>query len=559
MAHNNDGLPEWAKITSDLAGDNDDFETEPADGPADNTPASTPSPPPAVSPNPVPQNPVPQPSATPAPAPAPAVPSTPPAPPVPVNPVNPGGQGSPRRPGAQPVPAPPAAPTPPSPPAASVSPTTPAPASPAPPPAATPAPPPAPVVSAPVPAPSPANSVDSGRYHDSYAGVERLDPTGTPSGGIGLPDPASGSTLDPGFPHHDSAASEEAPVRRRGLGLRGNKGADANVDRREGDSGQGGETSSRGSRFSGRGKKPSSGRFAGGRGVLFVLRGLVWVVVGLLILLGVRQMFFPAQTNTQAITDQVAAALGASGFPVEAGQALAEQFTITYLTQEVNNEMERRDELLALLPNESVVGDLGIRGVERQRIVAGPFLSRPVQSTPTRTTYTFAAQIAATPLEGEEQEPRWVYLAVPVAANETGIAIAGAPAFVPAVEIATQGEPLPFTNDSQAADSLAPDLEGFFEAWAASDQAELARYTADDASPESREGLNGEFVFEGLDKVQVNAVDPENPQPVRDALAAVLWRYGPSQVRQEYRLQVFEAEDGRWYVSDIRGATYTVP
>ncbi len=373
--------------------------------------------------------------------------------------------------------------------------------------------------------------------------MERLDPTGTPSGGVSVPDSPSDSVFDAGTPNHDEDASSVADPPRRKLGLRGK------TNRKP----------SRGAQSGGQGKKPSSGRFAGGRGVLFVLRGLVWVVVGLLIALGVRQMLFPAQTNTQAVTSQVAASLGISGFPVEAGQALAEQFTITYLTQQVNNEQERRDALLALLPNEDVVGDLGIRGVERQRIVAGPFLSRPVVSTPTRTTYTFAAQIAATPLGGEEQEPRWVYVAVPVIANETGIAIAGAPAFVPSVEIATQGEPIPFTNDKPAADSLAPDLESFFEAWAASDQAELARYTADDSSPETREGLNGEFVFDGLDRVAVNAIDPENPQPVRDALAAVLWRYGPSQVRQEYRLRVYQAQDGRWYVADIRGATYTVP
>lgn len=350
---------------------------------------------------------------------------------------------------------------------------------------------------------------------------------------------------------------------------------------------------------------------SGGRWKVLLLRGLVWGVLALLLLLGAKQIIAPEKLDTAAITGSVASQVGYHGFPVAQGENVGQRFLLSYLTFTPGQGNERSDDLkqyLAAGADEDWLTNT-VSGSEKvaQSVVAGPYmLMQPlpiddkgydlvgqcdVKTSACRAIYTFVAQVsnpqaaAATASNGVEGSPlQWVYITVPMIATSseatgTQVSVDGAPAFIPPPSGVTQDANISLVQDDAASKELAELLPTFFTAWAASDAAGLKKFIPGDTTvpPTLSQGLGGTVVLyagEGQDPktavkdVAVQAL-PAGAQTnaLRLASVTVTWRNTLTQVvyTQQYRLGVYKsnAEGGSWYIQDMQGGgfktAYTTP
>jgi hypothetical protein len=319
--------------------------------------------------------------------------------------------------------------------------------------------------------------------------------------------------------------------------------------------------------------------FRGGRWKIIALRALVWSVLGMLLLGGLRQLFFPSPFNYSKVTDELVESYGLSTFPVSGGAAVAQAFTQEYLTVDQASVVER-EEVLSQYVADDVPSDaewlqLNAEAVN-QEVIAGPSLvARPevigdcelpdVDAAPCRAVYTYAVQVAAPGKVRSEglDAARWVYLAVPVVADGSGVSVADAPAFRPGGGQAVTGAPEEIVRDPSIEDQVAEQLPAFFQAWAIGGEDQMRLVVTSDASPDALRGLGGTVTFlteSGVTDVAVVAVD-ENADPGLDrtAYVTVEWQDTASGVvfQQNYKLTISLAEDDRnWLVSEIEAGTF---
>lgn len=300
-----------------------------------------------------------------------------------------------------------------------------------------------------------------------------------------------------------------------------------------------------------------------GRKKLLVIRLVVWLVLGIVAVAGLKAILSPPKTNIAEVTASVADAYDLTTFPVERGRAVALSFAQEYLTLNPGDALARKDRLAALVtPN--LADALWIRNDSdaTQVVVEGPYLAWEAEASDEQhATYKIAAAVidpvkaAEAKRQQQTLNPSWVYLSVPIFwASNGGLAVGGPPAFMPGPPRADSGGAFGYASDDKAASSLAVDLEGFFTAWAASSTADLARYLPPDASPATQAGLGGTVQFKSLDAVSVEKV--ADPTASHFAQATVTWSYQGADLRQGYRLDVFQDADGRWYIRDVVGGDF---
>lgn len=394
----------------------------------------------------------------------------------------------------------------------------PAPAAPviAPPPAVTPtpvaAPTPAPAVTpapAPVVAPTPA-PVE--RYDHP-----RHDPAPAPVQQPVAPTPAAPSMPMP-------QAQPESRGRKRGPGKPKSRGKAADS-----------------TRPTGRGNA-----FAGGRWKTKILRGLIYSVLVLLLIGGLRNIIAPKSgPSADEITATVRTSLGDTGFPTTAAEGFAVRFANTYLNYDAETR-EARTLALATYSQEASEGIWGWTGSEgTQQVINGPFIAaKPVVKDRSNALVTVAAQVSG---------GAWVYLSIPVYANERGaLVISGPPAFVsPPARAVAPGASAPAADDDTLVQTLTTDvLPGYFKAWAASNTVDLARYITPDATAAASSGLTGAVTLAQIGEVRM----PRDGGDTRTGQVSVTWTAkGAGSFVQAYELTVVKDGSGRWSVKDIVG------
>lgn len=303
---------------------------------------------------------------------------------------------------------------------------------------------------------------------------------------------------------------------------------------------------------------------SGGRGRVLALRAVVWIAIGFVILSGCRQIVAPSRVDTAQVAASVQSTLGLTGFPEGQAVDLAVAFARDYLQYGKGQQRERAERLLAYLPGNLEYTDDEARwtwldAAAPQAISVGPISSSEPVIDGDRATVVVSAEVG----NPETVDPagamlvrQWVTLAVPVVRGEDGrLAVGGQPGFLPTQVVGASGDPLRVTVDEAATSSLGKELPSMLTAWAASDENGLRRYMPADASAAARAGLGGLVEFVRLESLEVQKVTVATD--TRDALATVRWRYGQSELTQQYRLRVKQGADGLWYVEDIAGAGFT--
>ena len=260
------------------------------------------------------------------------------------------------------------------------------------------------------------------------------------------------------------------------------------------------------------------------------LRALVFSVLGLLVLVGVRDLALSLTRPERPTTARPAAQQ--PSFPKEAAEALATRFTTTYLTYD-QADPEARQRALEPYLGRDAVSDWNGQG--SQSVLATYPSSTEVKST-SRALVTVQAEVSGT---------RWLYLAVPVAVQAGSLSLAGPPAFVSAPPVSKEQT----GNDSRAVDGtlteqVRPTIQNVFAAWAKGDQTQLAYYAAPGAQLPAAPGMASANVQD----VKVFA----GKGTMRDSLAKVTWGDAASsaQLTQTYSLRLV-AVSGRWLIQSF--------
>ena len=324
------------------------------------------------------------------------------------------------------------------------------------------------------------------------------------------------------------------------------------------------------------------GRMAGNRWKLIGLRTAVWGTLGMVVLAGVFAIVGPKGPSLSSVTEQVLSNINRNNFPLEAGQQVASRFAKEYMTIVPGKSEERSNALAAYIIGSGIEESRTINYTadREQRVIGEPILAMPAELiSDNHVVYTFAIQVFQPAVKKTEETPArdatpptWVYLAVPMAADENGaIGVAGAPAFVPQPAIADRAESITFREDPEASRSSKSQIEKFMLHWAASDEVSLKPYLVEGVSTSTaKAGLGGTLEFVGItgykvaelpeDFVQEEDVAPicsapDFAAPCRPAYLETTWKFQGIEITQRYRMIVlFDGEN--WRIIDIKGSNF---
>ncbi len=282
---------------------------------------------------------------------------------------------------------------------------------------------------------------------------------------------------------------------------------------------------------------------AGGRWLVWLLRGIAWAVLLLIGYRGVVAILSDESRSGQAATSSPAA----SGFPVTLADAYALQFGQVYLNYSPGSATQRAAELGAFVPS-GADPQLGWDGQGTSQLQ-----SEQVASTTVHDAHHAVVTLLAR-VNGQLMQ-----LGVPVYASSGGLVVSSAPAWLPAPARAALPSAAPAAPDSATQTVLTNQLPAFFQAYASGSQVTLGRFLAPGTS---LTGLNGAVNFQSITSI---VVPPGGT--TRHITATVVWSVparsstgqitkggAPAQLEMSYALTVVQ-QNGTWYVRDISAAT----
>ncbi|HLV76186.1 conjugative transposon protein TcpC [Actinomadura hallensis] len=278
---------------------------------------------------------------------------------------------------------------------------------------------------------------------------------------------------------------------------------------------------------------------SGGRWWVWVGRAVLWAVIIVILVNGVRAPFerFTAGERSGGTAAATKPPRGA-GFPSSAAGAFALQFADVYLNFDQNNAAAREAQLRTFLPD-GADPQFGWNG-------AGKMQVQSVQVAGVDARDANNATVTLLARSGD----KWLRLAVPVYADKGGsLVVSGRPALLPPPSKARLPESGLQSRDSALEGELQPFLSTFFQEYATGNQEALSRFS-DGATIA---GLANSVTF-----VQVReVVAPKGSPGERTITATVVWRPaagGDGELEQAYQLAMVKRGD-KWLVRDIRGTT----
>jgi hypothetical protein len=218
-------------------------------------------------------------------------------------------------------------------------------------------------------------------------------------------------------------------------------------------------------------------------------------------------------------------------------QAYAASFAATYLTYNSADQDGYRRSVQSYIAD-GVDPMAGWSGEGKQQALMVQPVSISAQGQ--QSVVTVAAQVTG---------GRWLYLAVPVASDGSRFVVTGPPALVPAPsKLPWSTNTNPQASDGQLASALQPNLQAFFQAYAAGDGTALGYYAAPGSS---FSGLGGSVQLRQLGTVWVSPGGGGQ----RRATATVQWQDKSSgaSYSQTYELALVQ-NNGKWLVSQVTPA-----
>lgn len=279
-------------------------------------------------------------------------------------------------------------------------------------------------------------------------------------------------------------------------------------------------------------------------------RGLVWVVLALACITGLRSWFFPPQGKTP---DPVKTA---PAYPTDQAQAVASRFARAYLEWNENKVQERAQLLASVLPSGADT-EMGWDGHGQQDVEAvQPGAVTPGKAHQARVRVDVLTRPYAEGGKGKKKDgpkaeaPHWMGLEVPVVETGGQVIVIGEPGLV---GISAKGPKVPGLPMQQTNAELSGETKDvvvkFFRAFAEGDTDSV---TAPGANvPALPEGVK----YTGLASW---SADSGSTDEARTGTAHVTWSIGGASIEQTYRVEltrVSSVNGQRWQVADVHGGS----
>jgi hypothetical protein len=293
-----------------------------------------------------------------------------------------------------------------------------------------------------------------------------------------------------------------------------------------------------------------SSRGAGGRWLLWPLRGVLWTALLVIAFRGITAIIFSASPAPAGRTGT-----GTGGeFPVSLAEAYATEFGRVYLGFSPQSLGQREQALAAFVPPTVSAANpsLGWNGIGQLDLQSVQVAGIKVQD-PQHAVVTLLALLGGQLME----------LGVPVAATGSGLVVSGEPAWLPAPPRISP-PPAPRGSDRVAQSQLMNELPAFFQAYASGDGRALNRFLAHGASVA---GLGGAVTFDSIGTLHV---PPGGAS--RQITVTVIWQVPiteqpgstagnlgmASKLEMTYGMSVVDLQSGKWYVKEIGASTEAV-
>lgn len=285
-----------------------------------------------------------------------------------------------------------------------------------------------------------------------------------------------------------------------------------------------------------RGKTPWRG--SGGRWAVWTLRALIWLVLLIIAARGV--IAIALNQKTPAKSSGATSSQQSSAFPSSLAEGYALQFGSVYLNANQKNQDQRAKQLADFLPSGSE-SQLGWNKAGSLSLQSDEVAGISVQDSQ-HAVVTLLARVNNQLME----------LGVPIYAANGAMVVSGEPAWLGAPPKATPPKPAAKKADSSTEAALTAQLPSFFQAYAAGNQADIAKFVAHGVSIT---GLGGAVTFSSISSIYV---------PVggntRQITVGVVWQIpgqsgaAPAQLQMTYDMTVV-SQNANWYVQSIQAAT----
>ncbi|WP_159452450.1 conjugal transfer protein [Streptomyces malaysiensis] len=292
-------------------------------------------------------------------------------------------------------------------------------------------------------------------------------------------------------------------------------------------------------------------------GTVFVRRfgrGLVWAVVILAAITGVRSWIVPPKAPAPA----PAPTKSAPGYPSAEAQALAARFARAYLTWDEGEPTERAELLAAVLPAGADT-QMGWDGKGSQEVLAvqpGAVSTGDDGQARVRVEALIQRSTEAPPTKGKKKAPtpgaaHWVGLDVPVVRTAGRVIVTGQPGMV---GIPARGPKAPELHAPQADTELSAATEGVVDRF-------LRAYSTGDTDTVTAPGASVPPLAEGVKYKELTSWSADKGSGTdRTGTARVSWEISGAEIEQTYRVEltrVSSADAQRWQVTAVRGGTVT--
>jgi hypothetical protein len=286
---------------------------------------------------------------------------------------------------------------------------------------------------------------------------------------------------------------------------------------------------------------------AGGRWLLWPLRGVLWVALLVIAYRGVTAIVMGGASSPRGGGAQAGAAAGQ--FPVTLAEAYASEFGQAYLNFSPAAQAQREQELAAFVPASIAVADpdLGWNGAGQLRLQSEQVAGIVVRD-PRHAVVTLLATVNGQPME----------LGVPVAASGGGVVVSAEPAWLPAPPQISPPPAALRSSDPVAQRQLMNELPAFFQAYALSDSAALNRFLVKGVS---LTGLGGAVTFDSIAGLHV-----PSGGTTRQISVSVIWQLAgqagqtglSAKLKATYGMSVVDLQSSKWYVNEISATTEAV-
>ncbi|GAA4224666.1 hypothetical protein GCM10022254_04640 [Actinomadura meridiana] len=278
---------------------------------------------------------------------------------------------------------------------------------------------------------------------------------------------------------------------------------------------------------------------SGGRWWVWVGRAVLWAVILVILVNGVRAPF-ERFTSDDDQTDPVTGPRPARGasFPSSAAGAFALQFANVYLNYDQKTAPAREAQLQTFLPD-GADPQFGWNGAGQMRLQSVQVAGVEARDASNATVMLLA-----------RTADRWLRLAVPVYADQNGsLVVSARPALLPPPTKAKLPQGGVQERDTALENELKPFLGTFFPQYATGNQAALSRFSSGPAIA----GLANTVTFVQVKEV----VAPKGSPGERSVTATVVWQLpqgGGGELEQTYQIAMVK-KGTTWLVRDIRGTT----